>query len=146
MKSLLILINKNYYVSLFVSGVIYHLLFVKGVETGFWDKLVVVVASGVTILLYIFLGVWGYKKNDKRVSSGLVSTFKTSITVTISLALIEFFVLLIVFGKNPPVTVGIPYSVYSFTLNRFLPGMFYNIIFYFFAAYLIKYLAVPKNK
>ena len=55
-----------------------------------------------------------------------------SFLVLVSVTIIEYFMEIVLFNNNPPISIGVPYSIYSFSANRILfYGIIYDLILYF---------------
>ena len=115
-----------------VFSVIYYLLFAHGPTPGFWEKILMLLI-GIVIIVFYSLTIFSTKKRVGIyfVKDGAQKIVLMSFFIVILTAAAQYFVLLIFFWKNPPISVGIPYSIYSFSAGRIIfSGLLYNLVFF----------------
>jgi len=131
-KDIIGLFKRNSYPFSIFLAIIYYAFFTNEPTPGFWEKILIILA-GVTII--IFYGLANFS-TDKRfvmdfMKEGVLRTLVISLFIVFVTAVAQYFVLSIFFWKNPPVSVGIPYSIYSFSAGKLiLSGFLYNCVFF----------------
>lgn len=134
-----ILLQKHFYMAVIFCSLIYHQIFAKSPTPNFWEKLSMIIVFAIIVPLYVLSKSFAKNINIKKIKAGNV--FILSLIFTLVMAAAQYFVLLIFFEKNPPISIGIPYLMYSFTQQKFLYlGLIYNYIFYLTTIVCLNYL------
>jgi len=126
-----LLTRSPYPFSVFLA-VLHYVFFASGPTPGFWEKILMML---ICVFIIIFYSLAKFSAPGRKdfgfLKEGPLKIPLVSLAVVIATAVFQYFVLIIFFWKNPPVSVGIPYTIYSFSAGKLIvPGLIYNWVFF----------------